>query len=419
MKQTDIVFEKYASFWDKHKNTLLAGGIGALLSGGIGAAAAGVDPEDTPSQKLWKRLKTGLVAGTLGGLATGGTAHLLKSTGADKAISKGVNKVVDTVKGKSDNSNGGKPGQKAKEDKGLISELTDSAGEGTALGAAGGGIGGTVLGARLGGKAKSRTSKDHEKNIKALEDTRKNVRQTNARIAGERSFINNENKAIDSIFGMTPEAIKRSGSKDAVLHNHIWRIENGFDPLTGKAVTTPELDRASLRANNALNSIKRLKSEISTINALADMYGPSYAVDPSRLSTLQKRIDVLDAANKAQVRAAYDKFKSDNKQKAQAAQDDYTQRRSAIDAAGKRLELLKLNPHGQKVLDTIDSKLADERAGKLKAEMRGGNNTRPVRNRIFGGLLGLTGGAGIGTAGGAIVDRAIVKGYNERKNKNN
>lgn len=419
MKQTDIVFEKYASFWDKHKNTLLAGGIGALLSGGIGAAAAGVDPEDTPSQKLWKRLKTGLVAGTLGGLATGGTAHLLKATGADKAISKGVNKVVDTVKGKSDNSNVGKPGQKAKEDKGLISELTDSAGDVTTAGAAGGGIGGTVLGTYLGGKAKSRTSDDYKKNIEALENTQRKVKQINAQIAKEKSFINNENKIVDSIFGMTPEAIKRHGSKDAVLRNHIWRIENGLDPDTGKAVTTPRLDIAHRKADKANNSIKRLKSEISTINALADMYGPSYAVDPSRLSTLQKRIDLLDAANKAQLNAAYDKFKSDNKQGAQNKLNYYNEKMSDIDAAGKRLELLKLNPHSQKVLDTIDRKISSEETGKLNAQLRGGNNTRPVRNRILGGLLGLTGGTGIGTVGGAFVDRAIVKGYNERKNQNN
>lgn len=414
MKQTDIVFEKYASFWDKHKNTLLAGGIGALLSGGIGAAAAGVDPEDTPSQKLWKRLKTGLVAGTLGGLATGGTAHLLKSTGADKAISKGVNKVVDTVKGKSDNSNGGKPGQKAKEDKGLISELTDSAGEGTALGAAGGGIGGTVLGARLGGKAKSRTSDDYKNNIKALKDTRKTVRQTNAQIAGAEASIKALTDAFDAKYSIGENTLKQHGSRDAAIktmdklirnNNSVWDLKN----LT--YVPDPDLMkhiRATGLGNRLLSNVDKELAKPGLPADKLDKLNESKTRINKRLEELKK----LRTEAETRISKSNDAF-------ADTMQADYKKLQQDLAPENARLKSLKLNPNGQKVLDNIDRKISSEETGKLKAEMRGGNNTRPVRNRILGGLLGLTGGAGIGTAGGAIVDRAIVKGYNERKNKNN
>lgn len=414
MKQTDIVFEKYASFWDKHKNTLLAGGIGALLSGGIGAAAAGVDPEDTPSQKLWKRLKTGLVAGTLGGLATGGTAHLLKATGADKAISKGVNKVVDTVKGKSDNSNGGKPGQKAKEDKGLISELTDSAGVGTTIGAAGGGAGGTALGVRLGGKAKYRTSEEYKNNIEALNATRDKVRQITARIAGTEASKKALTDAFDAKYNIGESTLKQPGGREAVIQNRDKLIRNNNSVWDFKNLTytpDPELMKHIKATGHVDKALENINKELAKEGLPADK--------SDKLNKSKERVGKrLEELKKLRTEAETRISKS-NDAVADAMQADYKKLQQNLASENALLKNLKLNPHGQKVLDNIDIKLADEMTGKLNAEMKGGNNTRPIRNRILGGLLGLSGGAGIGTVGGAFADRAIVNRYNERKNKNN
>lgn len=214
MNYTDEVLQKYASFWDKHKTALLAGGAGALLSGIAGYNMAGTNPYDTPEEQLKKRIYTALAAGTLGGIGAGGIAHFAKTTGVSDAISNGVDKII----GNDTDENSAAENKPQVENKSFTDKALDTIEDNATMGLFGAGAG-SVIGASM-----------NTKNIdKRLSEQYKSMHTLHKDLSDRLTSAENNQRDLDTATSEVSRLNSELAAAPTKHQNDVQALDNKFD----------------------------------------------------------------------------------------------------------------------------------------------------------------------------------------------